>query len=113
MCGTREVVVNATIQEQQLNLLAQERQDVIEGRKRARKWFYTKGGLTKETYEQIEREAKAKQDLEDAQKQERNINRVWREDRDFAYRQGVKARKQERDQKREIRNRLAKGMIIE
>jgi hypothetical protein len=60
----------------------------------------------------MEREAKAKQDLEDAQKQERNINRVWRKDRDFAYRQGVEATKQERDQKREIRNRLAKGMII-
>ncbi|KAE8440328.1 hypothetical protein EG329_008673 [Mollisiaceae sp. DMI_Dod_QoI] len=85
----------------------------MESKKRARKWFHHKDGLTLEEALRLEDEAKAKQEEEDKNRQVRAIDKIWREGRDKAYRDGVDSRAKERERKREIKNRLSQGLEIQ
>ncbi|EKD16229.1 hypothetical protein MBM_05523 [Drepanopeziza brunnea f. sp. 'multigermtubi' MB_m1] len=46
MKGTREVAVKATLQEQELAILAQQRKDQLKSKTKSRKWFHHTEGLT-------------------------------------------------------------------
>jgi hypothetical protein len=111
--GTRQVAVESTLKEQQLDLLSQERKDQIEGKKKARKWFHRLGGLTIEEALRLEAIDSLKKADNDAKKQDRVINKIWRDERDTEYRKGVEAREAERVRKRTLKAKLLNGEVIE
>jgi hypothetical protein len=111
--GTRQVAIESTLKEQQLDLLSQERKDQIEGKKKARKWFHRLGGLTIEEALRLEAIDSLKKADSDTKKQERVINKIWRDERDIEYRKGVEAQEAERICKRTLKARLLNGEVIE
>ncbi|EKD15240.1 hypothetical protein MBM_06456 [Drepanopeziza brunnea f. sp. 'multigermtubi' MB_m1] len=85
----------------------------LESKTKSRKWFHHTEGLTFQVGNKLAAEQEAKANLESAAKQQRIVDKLWREERDAEYRKGVESRKAERERKRTIRERFAASLIIE
>jgi hypothetical protein len=91
------------LEEQQLILYWNQHIEQLEGNKKARGWFKEKpGGLTLEDAKQMitQDERKAHDSYE--KKEQRMIDRIWRQDRDEVHRKGVEARAAEHTYKKQL-----------
>jgi hypothetical protein len=112
--GTREVAAGSALREQPLAVYEQQRVDRINAKTAPKRWHYQlhPNGLTLEDAQRIEDEIREKAERKQATAQQRNIDKLWREERDREYRKGVIARENERQRKRELKLRQASGVYI-
>lgn len=104
--GTKEVLTCSQLHENELRI-HQERRIEEQVRKVTRRKVVQKfGGLTARDAQQKIDEKKRKEEEEDAKRSKRALAKAWRYERDLKKREGVQARKEERERIRKVKELL-------